>query len=498
MSTRVMYNGNRLIPAPFIAVSKQYETTGDSTQIGSKYSITINGTICSFKGSPSGSGTFHTVGGFPPDETVDGDSRLGNIQRKQESIRSLFSQQGLQFEVQSADGQQSIKCNPRIVSIVFPQGQHFNTSTYSIVLDTDILYPGQEDYVAQLGLAPSGVYVSTASENWSIDTNEEQVVFGSGGNIPTYVLTHNLSAVGKAFYDDTGTLAKPAWQQARDYVHSKKGERFNPTFNSGEFNLHSFNDTYQAFNHIINENVDELGGAYALVETWLMASSGSAVETLNVSTNNNGGRVQVNIDGNIAGLELRDSTSHLITKSKWDSAKEAYLVASGMAFGRAQAYSENTSLNINPLSQTTARNPVTGTINYSLLYDDRPSNIVSGSLSEVIGIRDGLDGDIFAQIPVLGRAVGPVLQDIGTRPALNRSLNIEVAFKPDTLSGTDQASIKEFMKTPLEKANTSGDIRSLIQAAQPTGSQVFRNQPQSNWNPTEGSFSYSIDWVYEE
>ncbi len=95
---------------------------------------------------------------------------------------------------------------------------------------------------------------------------------------------------------------------------------------------------------------------------------------------------------------------------------------------RAQLVSQALStrvLNSGVRTTTLAHNPTQGIVSYSYEYDDRPSNCISGALFENISVVDNNPTDVFASLTVLGRAAGPILQDIGTVTSATRAVNIE-------------------------------------------------------------------------
>lgn len=101
----VIFNGQAIIPAPFVSISKQYETADDGTVVGSLYQITLKGDIIAWKGSPNSTGGFWTQTGYPPDETsMTVTEMFGAITRKNSALRSLFSAQGALLELQPPDG----------------------------------------------------------------------------------------------------------------------------------------------------------------------------------------------------------------------------------------------------------------------------------------------------------------------------------------------------------------------------------------------------------
>lgn len=482
-----MYNGQRLIPAPFMSINKTYQKSGNGDIIGKIYNITVNGTIVSHMGSPNSSGTFWTSSGYPADEVVDGDDKLGVIQRKQEAIRDLFSTEGQAFEVQTAGGAQAVRCYPRINEISFEEGTWYDRSSYTISLECDELYPKQEDTFDQ--------YIADADEQWTIETNEDGESLGAS---VTYALSHTVSAVGKKYYDEVGDQPKEPWEYAQDYVLGRLGYDSTIALSSGVHNLPSY---YNGWNHRRSEQIDKQGGGFSVTESWVLAS-GSAIESFSLNETNSltDPHPVVSIQGNIRGFEERNSDMELTT-TKWDNAQTKFFEASGLAYIRAQQYS-GYNLNIIPLSWSIGKNPYQGTIDYTFEYNTRPMTLVSGAKSESISINDNIGGELFASVFVSGRNNGPVLQDLSTKPANTRSLNIELVLDPPSYSDRSLSTMKDILvdKKPSNNPIYSGSLQSLIDAANPSNhgfSTVFQDQPQESWEFQTGRYSYNCNWTYE-
>lgn len=479
----VSYDGNRIIPAPQLSIVKNYTKDGTGKIIGKTYQITVNGTMLAYKGSPRTDRSFWTLGGYPPDEVVENDERLGAILRKQEALRELFSQEGKSFEVQSLDGSQPLKFNPRINSIDIPDGIWYDQCPYTISMEADVIYPLNEDEELDL--------IVDASEQWNIDTQDTPEGFG----LPRlYNISHNISAVGKRFYNEEGNVTVLPWQRARNYVVSRLGFDNTLMLSSGVRDLPSY---YGNFNHIRTESIDISAGNYSVTETWILAS-GTSIEDFNIETSKSieDGLTRVNVQGTITGLEERDSNMQLVT-SKYDNALDRFTLASGLALTRAQIYS-GYNLNIVPVTEVVGRNPIAGTINYNFSYDNRPSRLIEGARSEVISLSENnIDTDTIAVIGVLGRQRGPVLQDIGTREALSRTLTMEVVFDRADFGTATVGEIRNAFFGQKPTARVSG----IIEAVNPanTGfSQVYITQNDENWQPLTGRYSRNITWTYEE
>jgi hypothetical protein len=138
-------------------------------------------------------------------------------------------------------------------------------------MDCDELYGGsqaREDTFDQ--------YISDATEEWTIDTNEDQIENINGDK--TYTLTHNVSAVGKKFYDENGNQPFLPWQYARQFVIDRLGFDADISLSSGVLSLPSY---YNGWNHVRSDNNNEQDGSYTVTERWLLAS-GSAIEDFSI------------------------------------------------------------------------------------------------------------------------------------------------------------------------------------------------------------------------
>lgn len=475
--THVMYAGSRLIPAPFVNITKNIVRDGAGGKIGTTFNLNIRGTLMAYKGSPNSSGVFHTTSGYPADETPTSDERLASIERKQDAIRKLFAEDGKQLEFQSADGSAPIKCNPRIQQIVFEEDRWYDTCRYAIDCEADILYGANNVGLNEDDLG--GYYISSATESWSVETLQEQPQDASHPR--TYQLTHTVSATGKTFYNSVGTLVQEAWENARDYVVDRLGFDSNAVSQS-IMDLTSFS----RYNHAKSINYDENGGTYSVTETWTLSPYNYTEDfTVTTATSATSSLNSVTVEGLITGLETR-SDDLTLTSSKYTNASAAWTTIAPTLHTRAQSYS-GLSLNSSALTTNVGKNPVKGTISYNYTYDNRPTNLISGAYSEVISISDRWDVEAFAPITVLGRTVGPLLQGLGTHQAIVRDLSIEAVMAPP--SGT---LANKFASKP--------NITAIVTAAWPGtyGITTVKVSDQSEtWSIVDGRYTYRAQWTYE-
>lgn len=469
----VIYNSKAIIPAPFVSISKEYIKSDNGDTIGSTYVITLSSKLVSYKGSPNSTKTFWTNTGYPADEVLADNKHFPSILRKIEGLRILFADEGKTLDIQPYDGSASITCNPRVRSLQFPQGQWVYLAEYTITLEADVIYVNGQAVNEDDGTDVVNYKVSRAQDSWNIEpANDNQL---------TYRLTRTVGATGKKFYNSSGSLVQAAYLNAKDYVTNRLTLGLNTArITDSVLNL---SGTAQAFNYVRAENIDEKGGSYSVTETWLVydpAGGAKAVEEFNiVARQSEEGRVNVTIDGTINGLFERNG-SFTITTDKYTNALAKYNEVYPNFLTRAQNYS-GTTLNSNPLTKQVTHNVTNGSINYSWSYDNRPSNSIAGAISEVISVTFGNPTDVFAKIPVLGRAAGPVLQSIGTVTERTKGLNIEAVMQAATPSYTP----------------TAPDTDLIVLAFTPIATQVFLTKDDETWNPYTGRYTRTVGWTYQ-
>lgn len=393
-------------------------------------------------------------------------------------------------------------------------------------------------------------FISDFSEDWAIEVDESQgETVVRDPNDPendvflprSYRITHSLSATGKRHYrqdvaDGLSAESKdiPAWAQAKNFVLNRMSENCASGYpnnypnvlgqiGSGTINLVG---EYNGFNHIRTESINESQGSFSINETWILAS-GKALEQFNISinTSNTDPFVGVTIDGNVKGLStispsgyggnmsLGDDTNPSGNwrtagkKTAYSNALEKYqdLTNNGQFGVGSDAYkrannSVSVGLNAQPLSSSFTTNEYTGEITYNLQFNNRPVNLISGVLAEQLSINDTYPGDVFATIPVIGRATGPILQYIGGRTEYRRdvSLNLTMDYTKIPYGNTRNPLL---MKKPSIIEPTASQISDLINEVSPKGEpgvrKYFISPPSESWSPKEGTYSINISWTYE-
>jgi hypothetical protein len=386
----VTYDGKRLIPAPFVSFVKQMQTTADGTKVGNLWDLSINGTVVAFMGSPDSGGVFWTAAGYPPDQTVISDARLGSLFRKKEAIRQLFKTDGLDLVFQSDDSSTPLSCNPRIKDIRFNEGIWFDKFEYNISAEADIIYglPGLEDErFAQ--------YISAATEGWEIQEAETPGV---------YSLNHTISATGKRFFSGSGLAPSGAWEYAKLYVNSQLGydstKVTQSVLGSGSINFNSLTN----FNFSRTESLNEKDGSYAVTESWVLAT-GNAFENYTASVaktpQDSQKTASVSLQGNIQGLyvNLGDRAG------AYNNALTRWNIVKGQLQGRAQSLVSSTVFGNGSVEHDYSK----GVISYNYDYDNSPVSTGTNALDEFTVTKKFGYEDYLTTVSIDGKIQGRLL-----------------------------------------------------------------------------------------
>ena len=390
-----------------------------------------------------------------------------------------------------------------------------------------------------LVVALSGAFIENYSESWNIEVDDSQ---GEVIDIETetiaprsYRISHSVNATGKTHYmhrEGNTPLKVPAWESARKFVTNRLGRDATGAYPNkfpsaggveiiGSGTLDLINK-YGGYNLVRTENVDEAGGSYSVTENWFL-SSGVAYENynVNVSTSTSSPFVSVALDGNITGLSTfspsgtinggKDTQSILDDTEKatsaYDNALHKYneIALSGYFGVGSQIYKRANNmvavtLNSQPNSVTVGANKFAGTLSYQLQFDNRPTNIISGVVSENIEVNDTYPGDVFATIPVIGRKTGPVLQYLGGRTEHRRDVSLSFVMDYTRIPyGSGRHPL--LLQKPSIVEPTASQIADLIgqlsPKREPNVRKCFISPPSESWNPKAGTYSFNISFTYE-
>ena len=363
-------------------------------------------------------------------------------------------------------------------------------------------------------------FIKSVSDSWDIQFADDRVPVKFNNEIFGYklVATHTVNVAARPVY--TGdTALHDMFDDALKYTSGLLGFDNKSVNLSGLLNLpgQPLFDQYTAFQQYRQITVNKTDQTIQAVETFIVSPSGAnvnpnnAIETFDFNISQGEGIITVGIQGKIDGL----TSITPVDNSGLDFGSGKFAAASGyFEYIRPKIYSRvseiysgialkdsptctiTTPLNPIPKTRSIGVNVIDGSITYNYEFDNSFAGCLTGNciISRNISIDDQLATDVVAEQVVLGRAFGPILQDIGTVTARVRTLNIELVTTPPSSCLT----VDE-----LYKPIPTGGIQDLINtvsggilAEYGSGIQMFVVTNNQNWNFTVGRYTRSIGWKY--
>lgn len=359
-----------------------------------------------------------------------------------------------------------------------------------------------------IGTVIGGIYVKNASENLEIRKETEQKAFSEnnidGAVFFGYTITHTISASG-------GILdGVDAYTSAKNWVENRVKDSsigLSITKNAGQESLNSPVNVEDLatipegeYSVVRTISSDPVGGSYSVTTTFFRAKSNSTTDITADFQKDDNGDVNVSVNGTIKGLS--DGGPNSTTDDSYSNAELAFNTICGNFRSGSKVYSlaattfsahnfESVTLDDYPMSLSVGSNKLAGTKTFNVNYRAYPNgvkslidyipNAISASLSITDDNKDG-DVQVFASIPIIGRAEGPILQDMGTTRERRRSVQVEATIKA---AGRDPGSsvVNVCKAKALEYA--------------PNGTQIFISNSNGNWDFTSGKVSFSIEWTYQ-
>ena len=558
-------------PCPLVSIDTSAERDVNGNILMFKNSITLEGTILG-SGLPHSMSGYSGIVNFFSDPAKQ--SKTFEILCNNAVLLALSGTQFLSSNAAKSDNNWAVTLPYTITleSVYSPSGDPVIESyedNWTIEPIEEISYFMRQTQTPQYQLAAAA---STNSPPASTDltvNNANQTI----SNFLQYRITHRLSATGKTI-DRTNTnnpnpgqgittnnLKSLAYMEAAKWVMDRASRSYssvaNTTATSGIMISNSSTQTgMKLYNHIRTIESSVSAGSYSLTDTWLALGTGVKYTeefTWEVSTDEKFLKT-VSLQGTIKGLEEAPtgyvvfpsgSMTGLIssnfpdkfpgqtnTNNKYANALDAYVGAvKPSLYQRAchalasvpnptgnQPNSNRTwispspaILNMTPVSYTETLNPAAGTVGYNVTYSNKPGQWLSGVLSSNLTVVDNNQSDQVAEVFVLGRMLGPVLERVGYTKS-ERRLTLEVNYPIPTGFRESHPNSPDCV---VNKNRTEyQQLKSLVDAFKPIGAtafatlvptspypvafqgQVFKTSDSSTWNPFEGRFSWDVTWVY--
>jgi hypothetical protein len=137
-----------------------------------------------------------------------------------------------------------------------------------------------------------------------------------------------------------------------------------------------------------------------------------------------------------------------------------------------------------------------GEIDYSFEFNNRPLNLIQGSISESLTVNDTFPTQQIAEIFVLGRKLGPVLQDLGTVTSSSREVTLEVVIPRPRMIGQRlifPVNIFTAATGLVEQLNPKYTFGTVTA----TSIKSYVKNDTHNYNPLEGRLSITKSWIWQ-
>jgi hypothetical protein len=506
-------------PVPQISLSTEQDRDGAGKSIGSKTIVSLEGVIYARSGT-------------------DGFSYLTT---KESGLRQVFQSDGLLLQI-GCTGAGSQPVPPyfsgyaKVNRYTADKTNNYwlNTIAYNIELQID--NTGTFGYSSCAGYA-----ISSSQDEWNIETIDElsfvnnpvvsntlrqNLEFPEGSGYPTYRISRTVGAVGKFIPSGIGGVGISAITNAKNWVVC--------SCNHSSNNLYNIISGIDLYNFTRSISASDVDGSYRITDNWIGVPtgtlSGGYTESYSVESSLDNSYLRtVTINGTIKGLEKFNNTNTLYASSvistglsgtlyptavgsqrlnnssKFQNALNAYSGIKSRLFNRAQSFisrpvdtgtiirrffgRNEADLNPLPLSLTEGYNPTEGIVTYSWVFNNRPLNLISGSISEVLTVNDTFPTQQIAEVFVLGRRLGPILQDLGTYTSASRDITFEVTMlRPTGLSG---------LRFPKDAYTAITGIVETFNPSYLLGQcKSFVKSNTENWYVSEGRFVKSKGWTW--
>jgi len=174
-------------------------------------------------------------------------------------------------------------------------------------------------------------------------------------------------------------------------------------------------------------------------------------------------------------------------------------------------------LNPIPWTMTEGHDHKKGIITYNYEYNNK-FTLLDGVLSESITVTNTGPADFVAEVFVLGRSLGPVLQSLGTNTLTTKDLSIEISVMPPQTVGeyninnstcplyTGGTLFKAIEKLidgirPFRPYNTVAPTVWKAPTAGTTSKETtgksYIDRDTRTWVPSEGRYTRNVSWKYQ-
>ena len=485
------YGSYEFDPRPLFTVNKEMIKTASNSGLGTKYSLTLNGNIL-----PTGVALDDAKGG------------LTQVFSGTDALRDAFAQDFNLLILQCDTDSPLISGHPKIISVDVNHASdnYIQRADYTINLELPSLtgagydVAGVSCYGTEVGNLSSSGLISVSDEV-TIEFLDERVggdiAIASFGSIPSvFSIQRTVSAQGDSLC--TGEIYTEPWERAKAYVANNLG--LTPEM-TGLTDLMCVGNINVA-NNFRNISINKTEGSVNATETWI-AYTGATASTeefeISIEKSMDQPLTSISINGTLQGLtDIGYDACSATGAPKFNNALAGWSGVSGLLYSRAQSVYNSLPnskgnptglLNIDPLSESIGYNIIGGTVTYNHSYDDRPDNMYTGALTETISLTYNEPTDVFASLTVLGKARGPLFQDIYTSGVTTRDISIDAIIR---IEGDNTSN--RFTAPPTIYDNFVNNYEASLTSVYGFN-QVFVSSHSKSWEPKVGHFTLSKSWT---
>lgn len=253
----------------------------------------------------------------------------------------------------------------------------------------------------------------------------------------------------------------------------------------------------------VSVQIDEINGTYSLTKTYRDQGYQNYREEFQVQrqVNAENALITVSVNGTVVGLGTETATN----------SEDRFVYASGAFFNTisnlirdraSEIMPTGTCISAQPRQHTLGFNKKNGIITYSYTYDNRFITSNANILNEEVEVSFSRQADVVVEIPIPGKADGPILQDQETKTGLAKSLRITYRMADNRDQSICQPANTTTQSALLETAITESDILVNNTFAQhsrgekPTGQGVYKVQDEITFNRQTLTFQRNVQWKY--
>ena len=508
--------GGVIGPMPRYSIGRENLSTGDGTFMGTKFTINVTGTAL-IQSSDSAQ-----------DITEKGQRQsrvMGEAITSMQALREAFPNQGTgKLEISPYGGLSNVMVfnDAKLLSVDLPEQNEESAGVQT--LEYSFSFEAYEEVSNNTNTGSTGTPVapsyklSSVDESWELS---EADGFFYDFDIPTdendtlrktYTLTHVVSATGLKKYSSPGVLAidGEAFRQAVLWVKTRLVK--DPTVDIEEdlmgdttfftskflpiemnkpgatddlgFNLRSGTPVYKGYNHTRSVSSDQNVGSYTVTDTWVISQENfESTHSLEFSFEGGASAEGSTVTANATFQGLSTTTSDNTKTDKYAGALKAFTIIKPLIPNLAKRvyldsqgeFSLNTDLK---LSESVGHNKVSGTVTYSVSFNDYDLPKITDAVSESVSIsynNDQGEQKLIAILQVIGKANGPIIQDIQTTPISSRTITVDAVMKRGSGKPNGEAAIIPYRPTNINK---------------------FLTASSESWNPRTRSYNKSETWEF--